>query len=95
MTMGPGDAAWENFGHNASGFATHALTPTSPTTGGLFDFNAKDFFPRFLKGEMLYSMGGFDARATVDAYRQANRTVWAQELNLLPAERAELRRFVE
>jgi hypothetical protein len=31
---------------------------------------------------------------TIDAYRQANRTVWAQELNLRPQERQKLADFV-
>jgi hypothetical protein len=95
MTMGPGDLAWEKFGHNAIWIHDNARHTDIAYNWGLFDFNAKDFFPRFLKGEMLYSMGGFDTQATVDVYRQANRTVWAQELNLTPAERDELRRFVE
>jgi hypothetical protein len=95
MTMGPGDEAWEKFGHNAIWIRDNVRHTDIAYNWGLFDFNAKDFFPRFLKGEMLYSMGGFDAQATVEVYKQANRSVWASELNLMPAERDELRRFVE
>ncbi|HUQ19223.1 MAG TPA: DUF4105 domain-containing protein [Gemmatimonadaceae bacterium] len=95
MTMGPGDEAWEKFGHNAIWIHDTLRHTDIAYNWGLFDFNAKDFYPRFLKGDMLYSMGGFDAQETVDAYRQANRTVWAQELNLAPLERDEIRKFIE
>jgi hypothetical protein len=40
-------------------------------------------------------MGGFELIAMVDFYRQANRSVIAQELNLTPAQRTALARFVE
>jgi hypothetical protein len=43
---------------------------------------------------MRYSMGAFDMLETIDAYRQANRTVWAQELNLNPLQRQRLADFV-
>jgi hypothetical protein len=95
MTMGPGDEAWEKFGHNAIWIHDAVRHTDIAYNWGLFDFNAKDFYPRFLKGDMLYSMGGFDLQETIEAYRRANRTVWAQELHLAPSERDELRRFIE
>ena len=39
-------------------------------------------------------MGAFDMEQTIDAYRKANRTVWAQQLNLTPAQRQQLADFV-
>jgi len=95
MTMGPGDEAWEKFGHNAIWIHDAVRQTDIAYNWGLFDFNAKDFYPRFLKGDMLYSMGGFDMQETVEAYRRANRTVWAQQLNLAPSEKDELRRYIE
>ena len=95
MTMGAGDEIWEKFGHNAI-WVHNALTHTDVAYNwGLFDFNSKDFLPRFLKGDMLYWMGGFDLESTIDVYRQANRPVWAQELNLTPAQRFSLVEFIE
>jgi hypothetical protein len=95
MTMGAGDEVWEKFGHNAI-WVHDALRHTDVAYNwGLFDFNSSDFLPRFLKGDMLYWMGGFDLQSTIDAYRQANRPVWAQELNLTPAQRSSLVQFIE
>jgi hypothetical protein len=95
MTMGPGDEVWEKFGHNAIWIHDDLRKTDVAYNWGLFDFAAADFFPRFLKGNMRYWMGGFDQQATLDFYRRGNRTVWAQELSLRPAERVELARFVE
>lgn len=95
MTMGPGDAVWEKFGHNAIWIHDRARNTDVAYNWGLFDFAASDFMSRFLKGDMRYWMGGFDQKATVEFYRQANRSVIAQELNLTPSQRTELARFVE
>lgn len=95
MTMGAGDEVWEKFGHNAI-WVHNTLTHSDVAYNwGLFDFDSKDFLPRFLKGDMLYSMGGFDLESTIDQYRLANRPVWAQELNLTPAQRSSLVQFIE
>lgn len=95
MTMGPGDAVWEKFGHNAIWIHDSARNTDVAYNWGLFDFEASDFMSRFLKGDMQYWMGGFDQKATVEFYREANRSVIAQEMNLTPAQRTELARFVE
>ena len=94
MTMGPGDAVWEKVGH-------HAIWIRDTTRGldvaynwGLFDFDDADFIPRFLKGSMRYWMGGYAGMPTVDAYASYNRSVWAQELALTPAQKQELLDFV-
>src|SRR5690606_27748305 len=39
--------------------------------------------------------GGFDAGAYADFYRAENRSIWLQELNLTPAQRLELQRFLQ
>jgi hypothetical protein len=95
ITIGSGDESWEKFGHNAIWIHDALRNTDVAYNWGLFDFNAVDFYPRFLKGEMLYSMGGFDTEATFQMYREANRSIWVQELNLSPEQRFELRRFVE
>ncbi|HYN82693.1 MAG TPA: DUF4105 domain-containing protein [Gemmatimonadaceae bacterium] len=95
MTMGPGDAIWEKFGHNAIWIHDKAKNTDVAYNWGLFDFAASDFMSRFLRGDMRYWMGGMDLESTVDFYRRSNRWVIAQELNLTPAQRTALARFVE
>lgn len=95
MTMGPGDAIWEKFGHNAIWIHDNVKNTDIAYNWGLFDFAASDFMSRFLRGDMRYWMGGMDLESTVDFYRRSNRWVIAQELNLTPAQRTALARFVE
>ena len=95
LTMGPGDQVWEKFGHNAIWIHDEATHTDSAYHWGLFDFADKDFLPRFIQGRMRYAMGSFGFDETIEAYRQANRTVWAQRLNLSPPERQHLQDFVK
>ncbi len=95
ITIGPGAEVWERFGHNA-------IMVEDTTTGearwynyGMFDFNAADFWPRFLKGDMRYWMAGGDVRSELGAYIERNRSVWIQELDLTPPERLALKQFLE
>jgi hypothetical protein len=97
-TYGPGDASWEKFGHNAI-WIRDQNQPGGATTYnyGMFDFGAADFYPRFMRGDMLYKMGVFRGLADAEAaqYQQRNRSVWVQELALTPAQRIALRDFLE
>ena len=99
MTMGVGKQVWEQFGHNAIWF--HLDRP--PSSGGpddvvynwgIFDFNQPNFIARFLKGRMLYSMGGYTLESTMEQYREIDRAVWVQELDLTNAQKIALRDFV-
>lgn len=94
LTMGPGDAVWERFGHNAI-WIHDALRGTDIAYNwGVFDFEQEAFLRRFLMGRMLYSMAPADADLTARAYAAHDRSVWVQELNLTPEQRLELQEFV-
>jgi hypothetical protein len=94
MTMGPGTEVWERFGHNAIWIDDPSVDPDTTYNYGLFDFRQENFLLRFARGEMWYWMAGFPAEAYVQTYVRDNRSVWLQELNLPPAARLELRRFL-
>jgi len=99
LTMGVGEQVWEMFGHNALWF--HVERP--PSSGGpldvvynwgIFDSSQPYFIPHFLQGRMLYSMGGYGYEQTLIEYRERDREVWAQELDLTNAQKLALRDFV-
>jgi hypothetical protein len=95
MTMGPGDAVWERFGHNAI-WIHDPLTVSDPAYNwGLFDFDQPGFIRRFLRGRMLYWMEGLDAELSIRHYAGLNRSVWVQELDLSPEQRLALVDFLE
>jgi hypothetical protein len=84
ITVGPGSAVWEKFGHNM-------IRVTDPATGtdlaynfGLFDFNQKNFYWNFLQGRMLYAMGGFPSAGQLSYYTSTGRSIEIQDLALAP-----------
>ena len=94
LTFGPGDAVWEPFGHNALRIQNASSGRDDVFHWGVFSFNQVDFIPRFLRGEMLYSMGYNTFEGTLLEYRARNRSVYSQELNLTAAQRYELQRLI-
>ena len=99
LTMGVGEQVWEQFGHNA--IWLHVARPSSAGGSfdavyhwGLFDSSQPYFIPRFLKGRMLYSMGGFALDGTLEEYRARDRSVVAQELDLTNRQKIALRDFI-
>jgi Domain of unknown function (DUF4105) len=95
LTMGPGDEVWEKFGHNAIWVHDPARGADPAYNYGMFDFQQENFVLNFARGRMLYWMEGFDAFVTLDHYRMLNRSVWAQELNLTPAQARAVRDYLE
>ena len=95
MTMGPGKAVWERFGHNAIWIHDPVQGTDKAYNYGLFDLRQENFLVRFLQGRMWYWMQGFPAQSYVELYRRANRSVWIQELEMPPEARRELQAFLE
>jgi hypothetical protein len=94
MTMGPGDAVWERFGHNAIRIQDAARGTDSVYNWGTFDFDQPNFVQRFMTGNTEYWLQADGMTETVAAYRYLNRSMWVQELDLTPAERAAVRDFI-
>jgi hypothetical protein len=95
LTMGPGDEVWEKFGHNAIWVHDPVAGTDLAYNYGMFDFRQKNFILNFARGRMNYWMEGFDAYLTLDHYRLLNRSVWAQELNLTPAQALQVKNLLE
>ena len=94
VTMGQGDAVYERFGHNAIWVHDTLRHTDRQYNYGLFDFRQENFILRFVQGRMLYAMGGLDGASSMADYAAHNRSIWVQELNLTPAQRADLRDFL-
>ena len=94
MTLGPGDAVWERFGHNAIVVEDGSMNSSIAYNWGMFDFDKPGYVAELMKGRMIYWMAGYDTQAFANAYVQANRSIWMQELNLTVAQKVALRDFV-
>src|SRR6266550_5029297 len=95
LTFGWGDAVWERFGHNAIWIQDRTRGTDVTYNWGMFDFNQPHFLRRFLTGDTRYWMEAIDLQTMLRYYRQHNRSILAQELNLSPAQRLKLQQFVE
>lgn len=95
VTAAPGDQVWERYGHNALRVLDTRTGRDVSYNWGIFDFQQVDFIPRFLRGEMLYTMAAFDTDAMLAGYRQTNREVVLQELAFTPEQKLRLVQLAE
>jgi hypothetical protein len=94
MTMGQGDEVFEKFGHNALVVWDDVMGQPLVYNWGMFDFAQPNFIGRFLTGDTKYWMAPATLESTVAQYRQLNRTVILQQLNLTPSQRQQLGQFL-
>jgi hypothetical protein len=93
LTFGPGDHPFFKFGHIA--ILVHDDTPRTPRADlvynfGTFTFDSPWLLIDFFQGRLKYWLSIQSLRGTLNAYKNENRTIDAQELNLTPAQRKQL-----
>ena len=94
ITYGPGETYWERFGHDAIELRDSVSGEAISFNYGVFDFNERNFFLNFARGQMHYLM---DAEPTVDDtpyYVDAGRSITRQRLALGAERSAALRDFL-
>ena len=99
LTMQPGDAAYERFGHNAILVEDRLRGAATLYNYGVFDFFEKGFYSRFILGRMRYRVEAIEGEKVISQwlyseYTQLNRTVWVQELNLTAQQKHTLGEFL-
>ena len=90
ITIGQGDVVYELFGHNAIWIHDPSTSSDSVYNWGVFDFRTPGFLPRFLRGDMRYTMDAQTIGTTIAYYQYLGRRMWVQELDLTPAEKRAL-----
>ena len=96
VTVGPGEAVYEKFGHNMIRVVgpADALGVRDDVdvafNWGVFSFEQQNFIWRFIQGRMLYSTAAEDYPEQLAEYRQDDRSVWEQELNLSAKQKEQL-----
>ncbi len=95
LTIGPGDRIEELFGHNVLLIRDSATGYEQAFNYGLFDPSRSGFLLDFFVGRMMYRVGPLPLDRTLASYQMAGRRVWAQELDLEPETRVELRDLLE
>ena len=83
VTFAPGFIYWQSYGHNALLVRAEGYPPLL-FNYGMFDFEQKNFFLNFARGRMLYQLVVQPLEPMLEYYREQNRWVREQPLNLTP-----------
>jgi len=94
VTFGPGQIYWERFGHNAIWLREPAAGIDHTFNFGYFDFDQENFFLNFLRGRMLYFSVAQPSAREFRFYRQQNRSIRLQKLDLEPSQYVRLRDYL-
>lgn len=94
VTAEPGAVYWERYGHNSIVLRDSTSGTAISYNYGIFDFNQENFFWRFIRGHMLYSMAAFDADQDIGRYLDQGRGVTIQKLRLSTEEKERLYQYL-
>lgn len=86
VTFGPGDDVFNYFGHNAMIVEDQARHTARLYNFGMFHFGP-EMLPNYMKGKLTFWVAETPVRATFQHYRDHNRSIRVQELNLSPDRR--------
>lgn len=95
LTMGPGKALYDSFGHSALRINDPALGIDVTYNYGVYDFSDPNFYLKFAKGQMRYVLDRRPTEGFLRNYVEDNRWIKEQVLNLKPEELRRLFAFLE
>ena len=95
LTCDSGQDLYSSFGHSAFRVRDSSKGINWVYNYGTFDFNTPNFYYKFAKGKLLYSLSVSTFSDFLFTYELENRWVKEQILNLSPEEQNDLFRFLE
>lgn len=89
ITVDVGSMVWDNFGHSALRVVDEEHNTDTVYNWGLFDTSGGvwRFSFNFFKGIMNYQLGSSSPAAEFGSYRQQQRTVWQDRINLTSSQK--------
>lgn len=94
LTCSPGEELYSTFGHSALRVTDSATLTDRVYNYGTFDFNP-DFYPKFIRGKLLYYLSVETYSDFVYGYQQEQRSITEQELNLTAKEKLQLQHALQ
>ncbi len=85
-TYGPGAEVWERFGHNALWLRDEQRGLDHTFSFGYFELDRPGFYRDFARGHMLYFGAASHVEREFEFYRQRDRSITVQRLDLSPAQ---------
>ncbi len=95
VTIGPADPIYTWWGHSALIVEDRRLAESRFYNYGLFSFEQENFVLNFAQGRLWFQVGASDTERELAYYRFLNRSIRIQTLNISPAKRLEMARFLE
>lgn len=95
LTIGPGDEVYSKYGHSGFRIQDPAIGIDNIYDYGGFDFDAPFFIWKFARGKLDYNMSGYKFSSFLNAYKNENRWVREQTLNLTQDQKNELFAFLQ
>ena len=95
VTCGPGTELYSSFGHSAFRVQDREKGIDWIYNYGTFNFNTPNFYGKFARGKLLYSLSKQRFENFLYTYELENRWVKEQVLDITPAERNEVFAFLE
>jgi hypothetical protein len=94
VTIGPGDDVPSWWGHTALIVEDKRLATSLFYNYGLFSFEEDNFFINFAMGRLIFWVGAWNTRNALAHYVSLNRNIRIQILNLSPAKKVEMAKFL-
>ncbi len=95
ITCGPGDDLYATFGHSALHIYDTQSGIDKVYNYGTFDFDTPNFYTKFARGKLLYSLNVTSFNQFVRIYQYEGRWVFRQDLNLTMDQKKSLYSFLE
>jgi hypothetical protein len=95
VTINPGPETYAWWGHTAIIVEDKRLNTARFYNYGLFSFHLENFYLNFAFGRLIFEVGASDAAWELAYYSRINREIRIQVLNLSPAKRMQMARFLE
>ena len=95
LTVGPGDDLASIFGHSAIRIEDPAIGVDIVYGYGTYSFQASNFYLKFARGKLDYTISRTPFLYFIEGYKQENRWVKEQSLNVSLAEKNQLFLFLE
>ena len=90
LTIGPGTALNDAFGHNAIRIKDPMYKLDLVFDYGRYNFEAEGFYVNFARGKLIYEIGWSEFSDFIEHYKNAKREVKSQTLNLTATEKQTL-----
>ena len=95
ITVAPGRDLYDSFGHTAIWVHDPANGIDKVYGYGTYDFNAPNFYGKFVRGQLDYMLSVIDMGTFIYGYQYQNRSVTDQVLNLSPEQKEQMYAFLE